>query len=162
MSRRSNGEVSTKLECLKKHQARSPNEENCASMAAPNPNDRPAESGKKYDLEDRTTRFAETIIEFAKRISATAVTDPLIRQLVRSGTRIGANYGEADDSGSKKEFRYRISICKREARETKYWLRLIANAVPEHKEEARTHWREAKELHLIFASIYRGKSKSDS
>jgi four helix bundle protein len=112
-------------------------------------------SGKKYDLEDRTTRFAETIVEFAKRVRVDAVTDPLIRQLVRSGTSIGANYGEADDSGSKKEFRYRISLCKREARETKYWLRLIANAVPVHRDEARTHWREAKELHLIFAAIHR-------
>jgi len=54
---------------------------------------------------------------------------------------------------SQRRFRYRIGICKRESRETKYWLRMIARAAPAIKEEARAHWREAKELHLIFASI---------
>jgi four helix bundle protein len=117
---------------------------------------------KKYDLDDRSTRFGEAIIDFAKRVPATAVTSPLISQLVRSGTSVGANYGEADDAGSKKEFRYRISVCKRESRETKYWLRMIANAVPEMKDEARSHWREAKELHLIFAAIHRAKPKSST
>jgi hypothetical protein len=64
---------------------------------------------------------------------------------------------EADDASSRKEFRYRIGICKRESRETKYWLRLVAKAAPEMAEPARVHWSEAKELHLIFAKIYRGK-----
>jgi len=64
---------------------------------------------------------------------------------------------EADDAGSKKEFRYRISLCKRESRETKHWLRMTVAAAPELKEEARPLWQEAKELHLIFAAIYRGK-----
>ncbi|MEX2288017.1 MAG: four helix bundle protein [Planctomycetaceae bacterium] len=128
----------------------------------PSPGVSSGNTQKKYDLDDRTTRFAEAIIEFAKRIPPTPVADPLVRQLVRSGTSIGANYCEADDAGSKKEFRYRIRICKREARETKYWLRMMAKAVPEMRDEARTHWREAKELHLIFASIYRGKPKPDT
>ena len=97
------------------------------------------------------------ILRSASRLSA--VTEPLVKQLVRSGTSIGANYAEADDAESKKGFRYRIGICKRESRETKYWLRMIAHAAPATREEARTHWLEAKELHLIFASIYRGKSK---
>jgi four helix bundle protein len=117
--------------------------------------DTPEVSARKYDLEERTALFAEAIIGFVKRISVTAVTQPLIRQLVRSATSIGANYGEADDSGTNKEFRYRIGICKRESRETKYWLRMLATAVPSIKNEARAHWQEAKELHLIFAAIYR-------
>ncbi|HEV8069217.1 MAG TPA: four helix bundle protein [Planctomycetaceae bacterium] len=117
------------------------------------------EKPRKYDLEERTTRFGEGIIEFAKTVRATAITEPLIKQLVRSGTSIGANYVEADDASSRKEFRYRIGICKRESRETKYWLRMIAKALPELAEYARLHWTEAKELHLIFAKIYRGKTK---
>jgi four helix bundle protein len=126
---------------------------------ARNPNDLNGEPRRQYDLEDRTTRFAEAIIDFAKRVAVTAVTEPLLRQLVRSGTSIGANYAEADDAESKKGFRYRIGICKRESRETKYWLRMIAHAAPATTEEARLHWTEAKELHLIFAAIYRGKNK---
>ena len=114
---------------------------------------------RKYDLEERTARFGERIIQFARRIPLEPVTEPLIKQLVRSGTSIGANYGEADDAGSKKEFRYRISICKRESRESKHWLRMIAAAAPALKDEARIHWQEAKELHLIFAAIFRGKDK---
>jgi four helix bundle protein len=109
------------------------------------------EKPRKYDLEDRTTRFAEAIIEFAKVIRTNATTEPLIKQLVRSGTSIGAS--------SRKEFRYRIGICKRESRETKYWLRMVAKAAPEMAEQARSQWTEAKELHLIFAKIYRGKAK---
>jgi len=77
-------------------------------------------AAKPYDLEERTGRFGEAVIAYAKRIPVNLVTEPLIPQLVRSGTSIGANYCEADDAGSKKEFRYRISICKRESRETKH------------------------------------------
>jgi four helix bundle protein len=118
-------------------------------------------SDKPYDLEERTAKFGESVIGFAKKVPVTLVTETLIPQLVRSATSVGANYCEADDSGSKKEFRYRISICKREARETKHWLRMVATAVPELCDEARMHWREAKELHLIFAAIHRGKPRAD-
>ena len=68
----------------------------------------------------------------------------------------GANYGEADDAVSKKDFRHKISICKREARESKFFVRMIAKAVPDLREDAKRLWQEAKELHLIFAKIYRG------
>ena len=114
---------------------------------------------KPYDLEERTAKFGESVIGFAKKVPVNRVTEPLIPQLVRSATSVGANYCEADDAGTKKEFRYRISICKREARETKHWLRMMATAAPELRDEARTHWQEAKELHLIFAAIYRGKPR---
>ena len=112
---------------------------------------------KRYDLEERTAQFGETIIAFAKRIPVSPVTQPLIPQLVDSGTSVGANYCEADNAGSKKEFRYRISLCKRESRETKHWLRMVAAAVPELKEDARPLWREAQELNLIFSAIFRGR-----
>ncbi|MCE9603593.1 MAG: four helix bundle protein [Planctomycetia bacterium] len=110
---------------------------------------------KRFDLEERTAKFGKAVIRFLRRLPFHSITDPLIRQLVRCATSIGANYCEADDAGSNKEFRYRISVCKREARETKYWLRMLATAEPEHKEDCRELWSEAKELHLIFVAIYR-------
>jgi four helix bundle protein len=74
----------------------------------------------------------------------------------RTGTTsVGTNYVEADEAGCKKEFTYRISICRREARETQYWLRMIVAAKPEIKDQARVLWRESKELVLILAAIHR-------
>src|SRR5438477_271597 len=122
-------------------------------------NDGRPRDGRKFDLEERTAKFGEVVVRFAKGVKLTAVTSPIIGQLVRSATSIGANYCEADDAGSKKEFQYRISICKRESRETKHWLRMLVAAVPELKVEARKMWIEAKELHLIFAAIIRRKPK---
>jgi four helix bundle protein len=113
----------------------------------------------RFDLEERTARFGEVVVAFARAVSANVVTMPIIGQLVRSATSVGANYCEADDAGSKKEFRYRISLCKRESRETKHWLRMMATAAPEKKDEARPLLQEAKELHLIFAAIMRGRSQ---
>lgn len=115
-----------------------------------------ANADKQYDLEERTARFGEAVIAFAKTLPRNPVNIPLVSQVVRSGTSIGANYCEADESVSKKEFRQKIGFCKKEAKETKHWLRMIASAEAECKEQARTLWQEAKELHLIFASIYRG------
>ena len=121
----------------------------------------PAKSSK-YDLAERTARFGEDVIRFSKTIRRNAVTYPLIRQLVRSATSVGANYVEADEAGSKKEFRYRISVCKRETRETQYWLRMVVAATPEQTDQARKQWKEANELVLIFGSIYRGSKQADS
>ena len=118
-----------------------------------------AEVSRPYDLEERTAKFGEQIIAFAKRIPVNSVTQPIVPQLVRAATSVGANYCEADDSGSKKEFRYRVSLCKRESRESKHWLRMVAAASPELKEEGRQLWKEAKELHLIFCAIWRGKKR---
>lgn len=98
----------------------------------------PAE--RTFDLEDRTARFGEAVLAFAKTIQTNPVNSPLISQLVRSATSIGANYCEADEAGSKKELRHRISICTKEAKETKHWLRMIASANDNHKTTARTLW----------------------
>ena len=106
-----------------------------------------------YDLEERTAKFGEAVIEFAKQIPRNEVTRPLIGQLVRAGTSIGANYCEADDAESKKDFRHKIAICKKEARETKHWVRMIVTAEPSMRDSAKPLWQEAKELNLIFASI---------
>ena len=114
----------------------------------------------KYDLEERTAKFGESIIKFTKKVTVNSVTQPLISQLVRSGTSVGANYCEADDSGSKKEFKYKIGICKKEARETKYWLKMMMVTIPELREEAKILWNEAKELHLIFSAIIRSINRN--
>ena len=111
--------------------------------------------GRSFDLEERTARFGEAVIAFCKKVPQNVITIPLIGQLVRAATSVGANYCEADDAVSKKEFRVKIGTCKKEARETKYWLRMIAAADESAKEGARPLWSEAKELHLIFAAIFR-------
>jgi four helix bundle protein len=110
---------------------------------------------RQFDLEDRTARFGEAVIAFAKKVPKNVVTLPLIGQVVSAGTSVGANYCEADDAVSKKEFRCKIGTCKKESRETKHWLRMIASADESMKAEARVLWQEAKELHLIFAAIFR-------
>ena len=110
---------------------------------------------RDFDLAERTAVFGETVIRFVRGLHRDDVSGPLIRQLVRSATSVGANYAEADEAGSRKEFQYRISVCVRESRETQYWLRMIAAACPESKDLARRHWQEAKELTLVFGAIYR-------
>ena len=110
-----------------------------------------------YDLEERTARFGEAIIDFAKRIPQTPVTSRIISQLVGAGTSVGANYAEADDAVSKRDFLKSIGTCRKEARETKHFLRMIVRAVPELKLQARTLWLAARELHLIFCKIWRSK-----
>jgi four helix bundle protein len=108
-----------------------------------------------YDLEERTARFGEAVIDFAKKIPRDPVTDRIVSQLVGAGTSVGANYVEADDSVSKKEFLKCFGTSKKEARETKFFLRMSVRAVPQLKLEARKLWMEANELHLIFAKIWR-------
>ena len=115
------------------------------------------EKKRVYDLEERTARFGEAVIDFAKRVPQNPVTNRLINQLVGAGTSVGANYVEADDSVSKKDFLKSIGTCRKEARETKHFLRMIARAVPELKRQARELWMEARELHLNFSRIWRGR-----
>lgn len=110
---------------------------------------------KVYDLEERTQKFGENIIKFSRKIKVDKVTERLISQLVGAGTSVGANYSEADDAESPKDFRHKIGICKKESREVKHFLRMIAVASPDLIAEARILWQEAKELNLIFNSIYR-------
>ncbi|MDP2684000.1 MAG: four helix bundle protein [bacterium] len=112
-------------------------------------------NSKKWDLEERTAKFGEDIIRFAKKIPVNKVTERIIPEIVVAGTSVGANYCEADDAESSKDFVHKIGICKKESRESKHFLRMIAVAVPELTPEARVLWKEAKELNLIFNSIYK-------
>jgi len=115
------------------------------------------ETKRVYDLEERTAGFGEAIIDFAKAIPQNPITNRIITQLIGAATSVGANYVEADDAISKKEFLKNIGTCRKEARETKHFLRMVVRAVPEMKPRARTLWLEAKELHLIFSKIWRNK-----
>ena len=108
---------------------------------------------KIYDLEERTARFAEEMIDFCRSLPKDLINSTFISQLIRSSSSIGANYMEADGAESKKDFQHKIAICKKESKESRHWLRLIAHANPEKVNECRNFWKEATELSLIFSSI---------
>ena len=109
--------------------------------------------GKVYELDERTARFGEDIIRFARGLKRDPVNTPLISQVVRSGTSVGANYMEAGAAQSGKDFDHKVGICKKEARETMHWLRMLAVADESSRQECRTMWREAHELTMIFSAI---------
>jgi four helix bundle protein len=121
-------------------------------------NDQPPGSSPErhaFDLEERTAQFGEAIIRFVKKVPRAPENDRLINQLVGCSTSIGANYCEANESVSKKDFKCTIVRCVKEAKESKFFLRMIAASEPKLADDARKLYREAKELHLILASIYR-------
>ncbi len=111
------------------------------------------ETSKNFDLEERTGKFGEDVVRFCKVLKLDAVSKSLVSQIVRSGTSIGANYMEANSASSKKDFRNKIHICKKEAQETQHWLRMLSVAFPEKKDELRSLWKECNELVLIFGKI---------
>jgi four helix bundle protein len=115
----------------------------------------PNQKSSKYDLEERTAKFGENIIRFCKKVPRNLINDPLVNQLVRAGTSVGANYSEADDAESKVDFKHKIGISKKESRESKHFIRMIAVAVPELKEDAKPLWQEAKEINLMLNTIYK-------
>ncbi|MBL9165035.1 MAG: four helix bundle protein [Planctomycetaceae bacterium] len=112
-------------------------------------------AGRVYDLEERTAQFAEQAIDLALTFSRSPVVSPLLSQFVRAATSIGANYCEADDAESKKDFRHKIGLCRKESRETKYWVRMLVRADKSKREGAKPLWQEAHELNLIFSKIRR-------
>ena len=111
------------------------------------------QSSKNYDLEERTAKFGENIIGFCKGLKQDAITRPIISQLIRSTTSIGANYMEANAVSSRRDFGNKIFICKKEAQESKHWLRMLTKCLPEKKGEISELWKECQELTLIFQKI---------
>jgi four helix bundle protein len=107
------------------------------------------------NLEERTARFGEAVIRFVKRMPQNPVNNRLISQLVGAGTSVGANFCEASDAVSGKDFKKSIGTCRKESKESMFFLRMSAVAEPDLAEEARELWREAKQLNLIFGSIWR-------
>ena len=113
-------------------------------------------SSKRYDLDERTLRFARDVRAFIKTLPRTVANDEDARQLVRASGSVGANYIEANDSLSKKDFVMHIKISRKEAKESRYWLRLLDTAGKESSEETRGSLiREATELMNIFGAIVR-------
>jgi len=111
------------------------------------------ENKNKYNLEERTAVFGENIIKFCRTLQCNIISTPLINQIVRSATSIGANYMEANGASSKKDFQNKIFICKKETQETKHWLRMLNVCEPNRTEELRKFWKEAQELTMIFHKI---------
>lgn len=113
------------------------------------------QKNNKYDLEERTTVFSENLIDFYKMCQKNVITMPLIDQGLRSGTSMGANYSEANGASSRKDFKNKICICKKEGKETQYWLRLIGRTLDDDslKVEYSKLKQEAHELTLIFSKI---------
>ena len=108
---------------------------------------------KTYDLEERTAKFGEDVIRLCRSVKEDVITRPIISQLVRSATSVGANYMEANGASSKKDFVNKIFICKKEAQETKHWLRMLTGCTPDLKDRMRELWQECQELTLIFQKI---------
>ena len=108
---------------------------------------------KRYNLEERTAKFGEDVIELCKSVKISVINQSIISQLIRSATSIGANYMEANGASSRKDFANKIHICKKEAQESKHWLRMLAKTNPEAKEKISELWKECQELTMIFAKI---------
>jgi four helix bundle protein len=106
-----------------------------------------------YDLEERTKKFSKDIIDLVLRVKKNEINRNLISQLIRSATSVGANYCEAIGASSRKDFKNKIFICRKEIQETKYWIELMAKTNSEVKEKLRELWKEAHELTLIFNKI---------
>lgn len=107
----------------------------------------------KYDLEFRTTEFSKSLIKVCREIAKTPYNQNIISQVLRSGTSVGANYREANGGVSKKDFNNKIHICKKEAKETLYWLELLVDCEPEHLAKISVLEKETLELILIFSKI---------
>ena len=112
-----------------------------------------SDNGHVWDLCERTALFGENAVRFSKKISRGPTNDRLIDQLVGSSTSLGANYCEANEAVSKKDFKFTISRCMKEAKETKFFLRMVAASEPQLADEARPLYREAHELLCIFGSM---------
>ncbi len=108
----------------------------------------------KYNLEERTSDFGRQIIRFCRTLSQDTISKPLISQIVRSATSIGANYMEANGAVSKKDFINKISLCKKEAQETRHWLKMFEECFPEKLNIIKELSQESHELSLIFQKIF--------
>jgi four helix bundle protein len=112
-------------------------------------------NSKQYDLEDRTLEFARRVRRFVKSLPKTIAMVEDCKQLVRASGSVGANYIEANESLSKKDFIMRVKVCRKEAKESRYWLKLIdTDNVAEHEKERVFLIAESTELMKIFGAIF--------
>jgi len=109
---------------------------------------------KKYDLEERTAKFGEAVIQLCRKTKQDNIVSPIINQLVRASTSVGANYMEANGASSKRDFVNKIFICKKELQETKHWLRMFQSSQITHVSlEIGPIQKECQELIFIFTKI---------
>ncbi len=120
------------------------------------------DKSKMYDLEDRTFSFAKRVRRFVRKVPRSHLTMDDSRQLIRSSGSIGANYIEANDSLSRKDLRMRIKICRKEAKETGYWLRLLEPGNESLDQERRFLLDESTQLMKIFGAIIRNTRSSEN
>jgi four helix bundle protein len=111
------------------------------------------QNSKHYDLEERTLQFAKSALDFCKGLPKTLICEEIGKQLIRAATSVGANYIEANESLGKKDFVMRIKICRKEAKECGYWLKLIEVSDPDLGKEREILLEESIELMKIFGSI---------
>jgi len=110
------------------------------------------QNSKQYDLEERTLKFTQDIIAYCNKLPKAITNLEIIKQLIRSAGSVGANYIEANESLSKKDFIMRIKICRKEAKESRYWL-ILSQSLKEFEKEKARLLTEATELMKIFGSI---------
>ncbi|MBP5993478.1 MAG: four helix bundle protein [Candidatus Moranbacteria bacterium] len=108
---------------------------------------------KIYDLEERTLEYGKRIIHLSRSLPKDVANDTISGQLMRSGTSLGANYREANETVTKKDFSFRMRICRKEAKETVYWLQLVVEANPDLDKRVSPLLQETRELVKIFAAI---------
>jgi len=111
------------------------------------------ENSKRYDLEERTLRFAKDVIQFVGILPKTIANIEIMKQVIRSSGSVGANYIEANEALSKKDFTMRVKICRKEVKESRYWLRLIEVKEEDVEKRRQSLINEATELMKIFGSI---------
>jgi four helix bundle protein len=115
---------------------------------------------KKYDLEERTALFAERVRNFCLRLPKNPANDEYIPQLLRAGSSPGANYIEANETIGDKDFKMKIRTCRRESKESRYWLKLvITDEGSEMENERAALMQEAKEFVLIFNAILKRRDE---
>ena len=106
-----------------------------------------------YDLYNRTKKFSKKMFDIVLRVNRNDINRNVILQLIRSATSVGANYCEANNASSKKDFLNKIFICRKEIQESKYWIEMLVKVNPDIKDNLRLLWKEAHELSLIFNKI---------
>ena len=130
-------------------------ERTVASSSRAEGDSHPLPSAPPKALEERTAKFGQAMIRFAKRMPRNPVNNRIIDQLVGAGPSVGANFCEASDAVSGKDFKKSIGTCRKESKESMFFLRMSAAAELSLAASARILWHEAKELNLIFGSIWR-------
>jgi four helix bundle protein len=116
---------------------------------------------KIYNIEERSAKFGEEVIDWVRKIPNNGITSRLIPQLVASATSIGANCCEADCAESNKDFIHKMSIANKEAKESKHFIRMLSKASLENANTGRILWKEGHEINLILVTIVKNAKETE-